>query len=60
MGSFPETNDDPNARRICSQSHIVLIMTSTKEWGVGVGEMASIVFADYYLMIPVSIGNSMI
>ena len=58
MGSFPETNNNPNARRICSQSHIVLIMTSTKEWGVGVGEMASIVFN--YIMIPVSIGNSMI
>ena len=48
MGSFPETNNDLNVRRICSQSHMVLIMTSTKEWGVGVGEMTIIVFANYY------------
>ena len=63
MGSFPETNNDLNVRRIYSQSHIELNMTSTKEWGLGErgnGKHCVCQLLFSYIMIPVSIGNSMV
>ena len=56
MVSFPETYNDPNARRICSQSHLHDIHE-----GVGIGDRGKGKnCANYYIMIFVSIGNSMI
>ena len=60
MASFPETYNDPNARRICSQSHLHSLSHPRTSGDWGIEEMERIVFANYYIMIPVSIGNSMI